>query len=218
MSKSSFPVQLPIPSHLYSKSRRLEHLMTNVTLSHLGLSHLGRHLSLLLLQSHFLVNNNFLRHLESCKVKERSKLDSATCFNKGVTAFCVCLPFMSICPLACSLKCSCSSSLVAIFISHITHLWPSGCKGSLLSEPCAPVPVTVPLIFTPLPHFWKGNPTPAGNLIYSSLANIETVASVAAASKAAPSDGDTWHLAHTTGAIWRGDDLMCICQCYLKNW
>ena len=128
----------------------------------------------------------------------------------GLTAFCVCLPFMSIWPLACSLKCSCSSSLVAIFISHITHLWPSSCKGSLLSDPCAPVPVTVPLIFTPLLErepstSWQSNLPP-----YSSLANIETVASVAAASKAAPSDGDTWHLAHTTGAIWRGNDLICV--------
>ena len=43
--------------------------MTNVALGHLGhlgLSLLGRDISLLLLHSHFLVNNNFLHHLKSC--------------------------------------------------------------------------------------------------------------------------------------------------------
>ena len=52
--------------------------MTNV-----ALGHLGRHLSLLLLHSHFLVNN-FLHHLMCCKVKERSKLDRRNLLQYGL--------------------------------------------------------------------------------------------------------------------------------------
>ena len=45
--------------------------MTNVALGHLGhlgLSLLGRDISLLLLHSLFFVNDNFFKHLKSCGV------------------------------------------------------------------------------------------------------------------------------------------------------
>merc|ERR1719278_35554 len=69
-----------------------------------------------------------------------------TCLTIGLTAFTAFRPFMSILLLACSLKCSCNSSLVDSLASHITHLCPSSWRGSFMSD-FSPTPSTAaPLI------------------------------------------------------------------------